>query len=59
MKLYKIKYSENNVINKVAEIEAETINEALLIFFDQNPNANYEAVEVKEDEAVSIPTEGT
>lgn len=52
---YKITYSELSVVNKTKFVEAENMNRALVIFAMENPNANYEKIEVIENgESISI-----
>lgn len=54
MKTYVIKYNEGLHINLTYEVKARSINEALTIFYQENPNASHESIEVKENEKDSF-----
>ena len=45
MKKYKVTYNEGDVINKTMILEAKTMNEALVFFCLENPNADFTSIE--------------
>lgn len=59
MKTYAIKYTEGLHINLTYEVKARNMNEALTIFYHENPNASHESIEVREDGTISTPANGT
>lgn len=54
MKTYVIKYNEGLHINLTYEVKARNMNEALTIFYQENPNASHENIEVRKNEKDSI-----
>lgn len=50
MRTYVIKYNDGNKINKRVEVQGKTMCGALMVFLQQNQNAEYESIDVKESE---------
>lgn len=45
MNEYKITYTEGNTINKTAIVKGKTMIGALMVFLEEHPNADYQAVD--------------